>query len=256
MVHLTAKAFLQAQLQRRDEGLHHLLIDALGGVGHQDAQRLGVKLPVQIQAVDDARGLVCVALVAVKGMGLLRLTVIGMPGGSLHLAAVPAESEPGARAVPVGDFEIHPGFPQLTKIHVPEGRPGDELKAKRHISGLEPPGLPHLCGLEVDQQLAQVVARLAVLGAIVDAHPGVVAIGDGLAEAQQLAALRLITPHGVPTAWAGDMRIGLHHEVLHVVARRAQAPGFEARQRHVDLIDLDATLVGVEAVFRGKLGQR
>src|SRR5262249_22116080 len=168
-------------------------------------------------AVDDARGIVRVALVTVQGMRLLWLTVIGVPRGSLHLAAVPAEPETGARAFPVGDFKLHPGFPQLTKIHVTKGRPGDELKTKRYVPGLELPGLPHIRRLEVDQQLAQIVAWLAVFGTVVDTYPGVVAIGDSLAEAQQLTALRLITPHRVTTAWTGDIRIGLYHQVLHVV---------------------------------------
>ena len=81
MVHLAAKAFLQAQLQRRDEGLHHLLIDPLSGVGYQDAQRLGGELSVQIQAVNDARGIALIAFVAVKGVCLLRLSVIEVSGG-------------------------------------------------------------------------------------------------------------------------------------------------------------------------------
>jgi hypothetical protein len=141
-------------LQRSNEGLHDFLIDPMGGVGYQDAQRLGGELAVQIQAVDDARSVVGVAFVAVKGVRLLGLSVIGLPRGSLHLATVPAKPETRARAFPVGDSEVRPGLPQLTEIHVTEGRPGDELKAKRQVPGLELPGFPDIRGLEIDEQLA------------------------------------------------------------------------------------------------------
>jgi hypothetical protein len=80
---------------------------------------------------------------------------------------VPAEPEPRARAFAIGDFEVRPGLSQLTEIYVTEGCPGDELKAKRQVSGFELPGFPDIRRLEINQQLAQVEAWLAVLGTVV-----------------------------------------------------------------------------------------
>ena len=116
MVHLAAKALLQAQLRWGDQGMHDLFIDPVGRIGHQDAQRLGGELPVEIQAVDDTGGVVRVALIAVKGMCLLGLGVIGGPRGSLHLAAVPAERKPRARAFRLATLKSAPGFPSSPKF--------------------------------------------------------------------------------------------------------------------------------------------
>ena len=67
--------------------------------------------------------------------------------------------------------------------------------------------------------------------------------------------LATVRPHGVTTVRAGGMHIGLHRQVLHVVTARAEAPGLCLGQVHVDLVNLDPTLIGVETVLGGELRQ-
>jgi hypothetical protein len=54
---------------------------------------------------------------------------------------------------------------------------------------LQPVGLFYVFRLEVSQHLADVELRLSVLGTVVNAHFGVVAVRDRLLEAQQLLLL-------------------------------------------------------------------
>ena len=85
-------------------------------------------------------------------------------------------------------------------------------------------------GLEVRHQLADVILRLPVIRAVVDAHLGIVAVGNGLAKAQQRTALWRSSDHiGVAAARAGRVHVGLDRQVLHVVAdlgRSASPPSW------------------------------
>ena len=110
-------------------------------------------------------------------------------------------------------------------------------------------------GEEVGHQLAHVVLGFPVLGAVVDADISIVAVGNGLLEPQQGASLRRVRPHGITAPGAGHVHIRLDGEVLHVMAAGAEAPFLGLGEVHVYLVHLHPSLVGIEAVFRGKLGQ-
>ena len=71
VVDLAAKAPLQPQLHRRHEGLHHSFVHAVLGVRHQDAQRLGLELPVEVQALEQVRRVVAAMFRAIEAVVLL-----------------------------------------------------------------------------------------------------------------------------------------------------------------------------------------
>ena len=254
VIHLAAEAAFQPQLQGRHEGLHHPLIDPVARIRDQDAQGFGRELAIEVQALQEIVRIMAAVLGAVEAVDLRRRLAM-IPPRPLHLAAVPAQLEPRSR----GLLGRHPeGLPRpgrLPEIDIAEGDAGDELETEGRITVADAPGLPHLGRIEVGQQLAEVVLRLPVLGAVVDAHLGVVAVGDRLTEAQQGAPLGGVGPQALATAGAGRVDIGLEGQVLHVVATGTEAPRLRLGQGHVDLVDLDPALVGVEAVLRGELRQ-
>ena len=120
VVHLATEAALQAELHGRHEGLHYLLVDAVLGVRHQDAQRLGFEFAVQVQAVQQIGRVIAAMLRAIEAVVLL-----GRPSRSarrlLHLATVPAQLEAGARRLPVGHLEGVAWLGQFAEVHVAEG---------------------------------------------------------------------------------------------------------------------------------------
>ena len=255
VVDLAAEATLQPQLQRRHEGLHDAFIDSVLGVGHEDAQRLGFELAIEVEALEQVRWVIAALLRAIEAVRLLgRLSVA--PGWLLHLTAVPTQSESWPRRLLISHLEGLARLGELTEVHIAEGHPRDELETEGQGVRGNLPGLTYAAGQEVRHQLAHVILRFAVLGAVVDAHFRVVAVGNRLAESQQRAALRRVAPHRLAAARAHRMNVRLHAQVLHVVAARAKTPVLGLGEVHVDLVDFHTPLVRVEAVFRGELGQR
>ena len=188
VIHLATKAFFQAQLHGRHEGLHHAIIHPVFGVRHQHAQRLRFKLAVQVQALQQVGRVFTVALGAVKSVNLLARIAVA-PGRLLNLATVPAQPEAGPGGLLVGHLECLSRLGQLTKVHISEHDPGNELKAKRHIPGRNAPCLADVLLGKVGHQLAYVIFWLPVFHAVVNPYLGIVAVGDRLPEAQQGAAL-------------------------------------------------------------------
>ena len=149
------------------------------------------------------------------------------------------------------------GLGQFAEIHVPENHPRDELEAEGHIRRLQPIGLAHVLGLEISHHLADVKLRLTIFRAVVDAHLRVVAVGDGLPEAQQVAAAGRCRPtsgHRSAGRWDGCRHGSRGFPCGGRSGTSASLPSW--RQIHVDLVDLHPALVGVETVLRRKLRQR
>ena len=129
-----------------------------------------------------------------------------------------AQFEAGTNRLDVGHFEAVAGFGQLTKVQVSKAHFGHKLKAEGQVGGLQLPGLSHVFGLKISQQLPHIETRLAVVSAVVDAHLRVIAVGNGLLEAQQASLLRLIAPHRITATRTRRMHVGRGLQVLHVVA--------------------------------------
>ena len=194
VIHPAAKTFLQAKLQRRHERLGDFLIHAGLGVGHQNTQRFGLELAIQIKAIDDAVSLIGITLQAIESV-LLLVGLCAIPGPesftcNLYLAAMFAELESRPHDILVCDTEfVTLWLRHLAEIHIAESSAGNELKTKRQVVGLDLPSLPDRLAFKIDQQLADINLRLAIFRAVVDAHIHIVAIGNGLAKAQQQAFL-------------------------------------------------------------------
>ena len=262
MIYLAAKALLQAKLQSRDERLDHLIINARLCIRYKNAQSLGAELPIQIEAVNDVCSVFHTPLFAVECVVLFLLLTIRSTRCLLHFAAMATQLEAWALALLVGYLEILPRLAQLAEIDIPEVRPCDELKPEWQAVRLDPPGVAHILGVKIRQQLPGIELGLPVFRAIVNPHLRIVAVGNRLLETQQGPALRNVAPHRIPAARAIGMYIDLgivfamRAQQLHVMAGRTQAPVLQLGQIHVDLVHLHPPLIRVEAIFRRELGDR
>src|SRR5690606_29649155 len=114
-------------------------------------------------------------------------------------------------------------------------------------------GLADVRWRKFGQQLSDVKSRFAVLRAVVDLHLSLVAVGDGLLEAKQLAFLRDVRPLGIRAPGADAIAVGTFREVHRMMAGRADAPVLHFRELHIVLLDLDPAAVRISGIFRSKL---
>ena len=217
VVHLAAKSALEPQLHGRHEGLDHALVHAVLGIRHQNPQRLRLELSVQVQALQQVGRTVIPVFGAIEAMAL-PARVAAAPWGLLYLATVLAQLESGSRGFLVRHLECLTRLGELTKVHVTECHPRDEFKTERQSTRANLPCLADVRGRKIRHQLAHVVLGLAVISTVVDAHIRVVAVGNGLLEAQQRAALCRIRPHSIAARRARHIGVCLYRQVLHVMA--------------------------------------
>ena len=143
VVHLAAKSALEPQLHGRHEGLDHALVHAVLRIRHQNPQSLRLELSVQVQALQQVGRTVITVLGAIEAMAL-PARVATSSRRLLHLAAVLAQLESRSRRLLVRHLERLARLGQLTKIHVPERHPGDELKTKRQSTRANLPRLTNM----------------------------------------------------------------------------------------------------------------
>src|SRR4051812_9340888 len=127
---------------------------------------------------------------------ILRRCLFGAdPPRRLYLTAIPAERKSRPGCVLVSDPENISRFGQLAEVHVAKRDSGNELKSEWDIRCTELPRFLDVFRFEVCQELPHIELWLAIIGAVVDANTGIVAVSNRLTEPQQLAALGLIGPH-------------------------------------------------------------
>ena len=246
VVHLAPEAQAQAEMQSAHKGgLAGLIPEA--GAGQQEAQGLGVELPVHEQQLAELGVLGLVAVFAGPGVVPTR----GFT--ALHLAALATELEALHLEGFAGDRMGGSHHRLLAEVDLAEGGAGQVFGAEGKLLIGDRQRNFAATVVREDQQLAVEEERVALLGVIAEPAAGVFRGGLHLAQAGHLLDLAVVCVAAVAAAGAfpaAEVVVGF---AAGVGAGGAEAPALGFVEVGVDLINPHAAALGIELAIGHQL---
>ena len=247
MVDAALELFLQAKMERGDERMQVIIGSHSAYDRQQDLDGFGVEFPVEIDAFLSVLRITGIAGRAITGMLDLSLSV-------LDLSAMHADPETESGALFARHGEVFSIVTVRTEIDVPKARLAQEFVSKHRVVRIQPVGFPEVLRLIVDQHLAYMEDRVALIRVVGDAAGVVRRGGENLSQSQHAPFATFVRPHG-RSATRARRRSGFAAE-FGVGATVAQSPDFHLRELEIHLIDGDFPLAGVECASRSQVVQR